>query len=125
MGGVWDFDKAMEMLPHLAVCAKERRTITYGELGAKIDVIPLYMTKPLDTLRDRILIKHGLPRIDALVVNKETREVGDSFYPEGFGTLTLEDRRALLDSEREQVYNYENWEKVILNLKRHYGAEQG
>jgi len=122
MARVWDFEKAMEMLPHLALCAKERRTTTYGELAALIGVFPLYMTKPLDTLRDRILIQHQQPRIDALVVNQETREVGDSFYAEGFGAMTIEDRRALLDFEREKVFTYENWEKVIQNLRRHYGV---
>lgn len=110
------------MLPHLAQCAKEQRLITYGELGKLVDVYPLYMTKPLDVLRDRILVEHRLPRIDALVVNQDTKEVGDSFYEGGFGNLSLDDRRSLLDAERAKVFQFPDWETVIERLRNYYGA---
>jgi hypothetical protein len=122
MAKPWDFTKAMEMLPHLAHCAKERRKITYGELGALVDVFPLYMTKPLDVLRDRILLEHHLPRIDALVVNQETGEVGEHFYAEGFGSMSAEERTSLLDYERQKVFDYPRWDEIIGNLQRHYGC---
>lgn len=122
MAKPWDFTKAMEMLPHLAACAKDRRKITYGELGALIGVAPLYMGKPLDVLRDRILLEHKLPRIDALVVNQETGEVGESFYADGFQGMSMEDRRSLLDHERELVYAYPRWSEIIERLRCHYGC---
>ena len=74
---------ALDMLPHLARCAKARETITYTELGALIGHPAFFLSGPLDYLRDQILLRHDLPRLDALVVNAETKEAGASFYADG------------------------------------------
>lgn len=110
------------MLPHLAACAKERRTITYKELGALIDYPAFYLGGPLDVLRDEILLRHNLPRIDALVVNQNTHEVGDKFYADGRGELDAATFGQLLEDERERVYVFERWDQVIQRLREHYGA---
>lgn len=103
----------------------DRRKITYGELGQLIGHPPLFLGAPLDVLRDEILERHHLPRIDALVVNAETLEVGDNFYKGGRGQMSDEDYRALLDDERVRVIAYGNWGAVIPRLLALYRPEQG
>jgi len=115
-----NFLLALEIMPHLVVRARERRTITYGELGKLIHHPPLFIGKPLDVLRDQILIKHGLPRLDALVVNQETHEVGSEFYAGGREGINDTDYRQMLNEERKRVYDYERWDEVVTNLRRHY-----
>lgn len=114
--------RAFDMLPHLAQCAKDRRVITYKELGSLIDYPAFYLGGPLDVLRDEILLRHNLPRIDALVVNQDTHEVGEKFYADGRGDLDEETFRQLLDDERERVYRFDRWDEVIQRLREHYGA---
>lgn len=113
---------ALAMLPHLAECAKARRTITYGELGALIGVPAFYMGQSLDVLRDELLPRHNLPRIDALVVNKESREAGDSFFEGGREGLADDTYRSVMDEQREAVYAYPNWDKVVANVIAHYSG---
>lgn len=115
---------ALNMLPHLAECAKNRTTITYSELGEHIGVPAFFLGQSLDILRDNLLPKHNLPRLDALVVNKNTKEAGEQFYEDGRGKMSDEDFKALLEVEREAVYAYPNWDKVVANLRSHYGANQ-
>lgn len=110
------------MLPHLAKCAKERRTITYQELGELIGKPPYYLGQTLDILRDRIFAEHHLPRLDALVVNKESREAGSSFYAGGRDNLSDEQYRDLLDYERKKVFDYAKWDEVVLKLQERYGG---
>jgi len=116
---VWK--NALAMLPHLAKCAKERRTITYGELGALIGVPAFFMGQSLDVLRDQLLPRHNLPRIDALVVSKDSGEAGDSFFQGGRDALADEEYRSVMVDQREQVYAYPNWDTVVANLIAHYG----
>lgn len=116
--------KALDLLPHLATCAKERRTITYAELGEKIGHPAFYMGPILDILRDRILPQHRtLPRIDSLVVSKETGEAGDNYFEEGRDGLSDDDYHALLTEEREKVFVFKNWDRVVFNLQSMYGGE--
>lgn len=112
---------ALDMLPHLARCAKERRTITYSELGASIGIPAYFLGQSLDFLRDQILPKHNLPRLDALVVNKETREAGDSFYEGGREGISKEDYHDLLESERQRVFDRDDWDALVRRLQLHYG----
>ncbi len=117
------FISALDMIPHLVRCVKERKTITYGELGKLVKVPPLFIGEPLRIMRDQILAPHRLPRIDALVVNKETGEANDTFFAAGREGASDEDYAALLNAEREKVYAYERWDEVLGNLQRHYGGD--
>lgn len=117
-------ENALDMLPHLALCAIEKRTITYGELGELIGVPAFFMGQSLDYLRDQILPNHKLPRLDALVVNKESKEAGESFYAGGAEGIDKSDFHDLLEWERQKVYEYERWAEVIPRLRVHYGGEE-
>ena len=111
---------ALAMLPHLAECAKQGKTITYKELGDLIGHPAFYLGGPLDVLRDEILVRHNLPRLDALVVNQDTAEVGEMFYKGGRGELDDETFGDLLSHERKRVFEFQNWDKVIANIISHY-----
>src|SRR2546423_15635946 len=86
-----DLVTALDLLPHLARCAREKRTITYGELGKLVGHPHFYTRGRLDVLRDRILPAYNLPRIDVLVVNKETQHPGESFFEGGRGEMSDKD----------------------------------
>lgn len=114
------FQLAVEIFAHLVACAKDRRTITYGQLEKLVGHPAYFLGKPLDVLRDQILLEHHLPRLDALVVNKDTREVGDNFFADGRGSISNADFKRLLDGEREKVFAYERWDEINLRLRAMY-----
>lgn len=113
---------ALDMLPFLAHCAKERRLITYKELGELVGYPAFYLGSPLDVLRDEILRRHDLPRLDALVVNQETMQVGEMFYEGGRDNIDDELFDDLLAGEREKVYAYDRWDEIVTNLHNMYGG---
>jgi hypothetical protein len=115
-----NWNHALNMLPHLAKCAKERRTITYGELANLIGHSAYYLGGPLDVLRDEILERHRLPRLDALVVNQDAKEAGESFIKGGRHGLDDETYHDLLEDYRQKVFEYPNWEGVVERLVKHY-----
>lgn len=117
------FLKALDMLPPLRQCAKDKTTITYQELGALVGISPNFLSAPLDILRDRILIEHHLPRIDALAIDKETGEVGDNFLVDGREGISDKEFKKLIKAEREKVYAYERWDEIVSNLQMRYGGE--
>ena len=98
--------------------------MTYQELGSLIGVPAYYLGSSLDVLRDNLLPKHNLPRIDALVVNKETKEAGASFYAGGRDGISNADYRDQLAFERRKVYKYEKWDEVVARLHAVYGGEE-
>lgn len=110
------------MLPHLARCAKEGRTITYNELGRLIGHPPFYLGRPLDILRDEVFLRHNLPRLDALVVNQDSGEAGESFYQGGRESLDDEAYHELLEEERGRVFAFQRWDDVVANIIKHYGG---
>jgi hypothetical protein len=75
--------KTPEVFAYLKACAAELRTVTYGELGAATKMLPWGLGLQLGYLRDHVCRPRGLPWINALVVNQETRRPGDQFLPEG------------------------------------------
>ena len=60
---------------HLKRCAREKRIITYGELGHDVGLAARGTAKPLYYIRDECL-RRGLPPITALVVRKSDRLPG-------------------------------------------------
>lgn len=115
---------AFDMLPHLAKCAKSKTTITYTELGELIGVPAFLLGQSLDFLRDHILPKHNLPRIDALVVNKESQEAGGNFYECGKGNLSEDEFHNLLDWERQKVFEYGRWDEIVPRIQALYGDDE-
>ena len=79
--------------------AKNRTTITYGELGRLIDVAPENVGKFLFPLQKK-LNEVGYPPLNYLVVNKETGIPGDGANAPHNGKL-IDPIKA-----REEVYQY-------------------
>lgn len=63
----------------LRQCAEEQRTITYLE-REQITNINRQNPRPQTYLLENVLLPHGLPRLDALVVGTDTRTPGDGFW---------------------------------------------
>lgn len=78
------------------------------------------MGGPLDVLRDDILERHNLPRLDALVVNQDAKEAGESFIKGGRQGLDDETYHALLEDHRQKAYDYPDWDGVTERLIKHY-----
>lgn len=85
---------AFESLPkvreYLIQVARQRRTVTYGELRA--DVGLTYAINGLGWLLDLLSVdceRRGEPPLDALVISAETGEVGQEFGADPEGKRTL------------------------------------
>lgn len=95
---------------YLRRAASDMRTATYGEIAQAIgldesrQIAPVSLNHPLAFIRDEICRRRGLPWLNALAVNAETRLPGDSFLPQGiaFG----EDDRILWRGAVLAVYGY-------------------
>ncbi len=73
--------RALQIYLVLIGCARQRQTITYGQLAALIGMPGAYraLGRILDLL-DKWTRQEGLPVIVALAVNEETGLPGDRFY---------------------------------------------
>jgi alkylated DNA nucleotide flippase Atl1 len=69
---------------YLKRCAREMRTVTYGELGAAVGLPSTGVGRQLGYIRDHVCRPRGLPWLNALAVNAATRRPGERFLPEGF-----------------------------------------
>jgi hypothetical protein len=101
------------ILPHLVQCAKSGSTITYGELGAKIDVHHRVLTLPLGYLRDDICIPRDLPLITALVVNTKSRMPGGNWLPEGTGHLSPDEYHREFVKYRDKAFACDAWDALL------------
>ncbi len=77
-------------------CAKNRQTITYGELGGMIDVHPLSVSSRHLNPIYNYCEANGLRRLAVLVVDR-TGVVGDGYLGP----------RETIDADREEVYEYD------------------
>lgn len=109
-------ERAHLALPHLVRCARERRTITYGELGEKIGVHPRALSWPLGYVRDQLCRSRGLPLITALVVKTTTRMPGESWLPEGTGHLTPDEYQRRYEQYRDDVFACDAWDGLLEEL---------
>lgn len=66
---------------------------------------------------------HNLPRLDALVVAKDSGEAGHDFYDGGREGISDEDYHSMLEDERRRVYDFADWDATILRIQAHYGGE--
>lgn len=75
-----DADSVLAMRPVLISVAQDRTTITYGDLKAKAALphMPTGMGRLLDLTKVECE-RRGEPDLAALVVNAQTREVGDMY----------------------------------------------
>ncbi len=74
---------------YLKLLAKRMSVETYGEIATAIsaaenrNITAISLRSPLGFIRDSICRPRGLPWLNALAVNQDTRVPGDSFLPEG------------------------------------------
>jgi len=109
-------EKALRALPVLVDCAQRRQTISYKELGEKIDVYCRNVGRVLAHIRDDICQPRCLPLITAIVVTHATRLPGGSFLPEGTKHLTKKQYRLRFQDLRDQVFAHENWDQLLAEL---------
>jgi hypothetical protein len=105
------------VLPHLVHCAQTRKTITYGELAAKIDRHHRAIPHSLGHIRHKFLKPKGLPFLTAIVVNQETRLPGDSWWQDCAQNLTLDERRQKHREVCERVFVYDEWDTLLQELE--------
>lgn len=114
---------AFRCVPILIKAAKERRTLTYGDLADAIGYKARFMGQPLAYVRDRLCNEHHLPQLTALVVDAQSGLPGDHFFPDGRESLTDEEYGALVHDLQVAVFDYPRWDETWLNLRRHYGYD--
>lgn len=77
----WTLSMAPKVLNILINYAKKPDSyITYGEIAKKIKCHHRSVRYPLWFLRDELCCRNGLPMINLLAVNKQTREPGDGSF---------------------------------------------
>ncbi len=117
---IWDDAPANSkaVYDYLMQLAGEMRTITYGEIGAEIGrregrapVAAQSLNRPLRFIRDEVCRKNGLPWLNVLAVNNETRMPGDAFLPAGTDFGGELDERVLWRGAVLAVFAYP-WDKV-------------
>ena len=106
----WDAARG-EMRDALVRRARERRTVTYGELAAEIGAADLqprsarFAALLNATCEDEV--GEGRPMLGSLVVRKDTRVPGDGYFrcAEGIGR-DAGDREAFWQAELDEVFEY-------------------
>lgn len=118
MGGMMTTDYTIEnaklALPHLVRHAQMGKTLTYKQLGEKIDrhyrnAVP----KLLGYIRDEICIKNDLPMLNAIVINNQTKLPGDSFLSEETNHWSKKKYRERYEEIRDAVFAYDKWDDLI------------
>jgi alkylated DNA nucleotide flippase Atl1 len=75
--------RTIEVFGFLKQCAREMRTVNYGEIGRAVGLPAVGVGKCLGYIRDSICRKRGLPWLNAIAVQKYTGYPGDRFLPKG------------------------------------------
>src|SRR4051812_34592430 len=86
-------ESASRALPFLIQSALRRRTVTYGELGQRINRHPRDLAEVLRYIRDDVCAPRGLPPLSAIVVSKQSGLPGGGFLAGGASHLTDEEYR--------------------------------
>ncbi len=103
--------KTDKVFEHLKRCAKQMRTVTYGELAEAAGLAPSGIGYQLGYIRDSVCRERGLPWLTAIAVNKDTWRPGHSFLPEGVSVGR--DEELLWRGMVLQVFTHD-WEDVSL-----------
>ena len=101
--------RAVAVLEQLKRCAREQRTITYGDLAIAVYSHPQAMGKPLVYIRDEVCNRYVRPRLDALVVQQKSRIPSDGF----FSDVNADDPIVWWLDMIQQVFSYD-WSDVEL-----------
>ncbi|MGI4792295.1 MAG: hypothetical protein ACRYFS_26005 [Janthinobacterium lividum] len=121
MATEYSIENARIAVPHLIECARNKQTITYGELTAKIGRHHRAAPHLLEYLL-RVCHKLEIPTIGTLVVSKTTGLPGDGFILDQ-KTKKLEfgsnEYQRQVKAEQNKVYAHKNWD----TLKDEFGLD--
>ena len=98
------------VLELLKQCARDMRTITYGEVAERCGGTPVGAGYPIGYIRDEICRKHGRPWLSVLAVNGTSMRPGGNYLPEDM-TIPEELDELWWRGMVSQVYAY-NWSDV-------------
>ncbi len=131
-GNRWTKYTARASLPLLVWCAKNGRTITYGQLDKEIvdrgwgnHVMVVQYGHPAGAIGSALIETeekwgHPIPPINALVINKNTQLPGHGvdWYLERYCNCTgksvdINDKRAIVDEIHADIFAYERWDELL------------
>ena len=104
--------KTEEVFNCLKQCAKDMRTISYGELAETAGLAPAGIGYQLGYIRDEICRRRGLPWLNFVAVRKDTWRPGDSFLP--LGVALGNEEEYLWRGMVLQVFSFD-WSAVSFN----------
>jgi hypothetical protein len=107
--------KTRKVFDYLKGCARQMRTVYYGEIANAVGLAPIAIGKPLGYIRDRICRRRGLPWLNAIAVNQTSWRPGDSFLPPNVSMGQDEER--LWRGMVLQVFAYD-WDSVSFKIKK-------
>ena len=106
-------ETALLILPYLVRAAQRRETLTYGQLGDSIGRHHRTIPNVLGYIRDDICRPRGIPLINAIVVNADTKLPGEAFLPEGTQGFTKEEYKQAFEAHRDRVFTYTGWNDLL------------
>ena len=109
-------DVAHLLLPHLVLCAKMKKTITYKELADKIGVHYKTIFHSLGYIRDEICDKQKFPLINVLVVRKDDDLPGDGFLSGGTKSFSDSKFKNEFEKNKTDVFSCTKWDDLLRNL---------
>ena len=104
-------------LPYLISLAERSATITYGELGAELNLPAQSLGDPLNYVRDVICSPRGLPPLNIIVVRiyktqNTTRRPPEEVI-EASGMRPGETHQAAFDRLKGEVFVYDGWDDLL------------
>ncbi len=109
---------AFAAFPHLVQIAQGRRTVTYGDLAARINSHHRPLNKALGFIRDDICTPMGLPIITAIVVKKGTEIPGMEFLHPNHKShrSSGEEFKNEFEVQKNLVFDYPHWNVALADL---------
>lgn len=133
-GDSWTKETARAALPILIWCAKNGRTITYGQLDQEIvnrglghHVMAVQYGYPLGSIGNALIETEEewgepIPPLNAIVVNARNGLPGEgvNYYLERYydpdrsvDDMTEDEKRAVVEEIHEDIFAYERWDDVL------------
>lgn len=133
-GDSWTKNTARIVLPLIIWCAKNGRTITYGQLDREIvnrgwghHVMAVQYGHPAGTIGNALIETEEewgdvIPPLNALIVNQATQLPGDgvNWYLERYAEpeehvddMSLEEKRAIVEEIHADIFAYEHWDDLL------------
>lgn len=133
-GDRWTNATARAVFPLLVWCAKNGRTITYGQLDKEVvrrgwghHVMAVQYGYPAGAVGSALIeteeeTGESIPPLNAIIVNAKSGlpGAGVNYYLEHYNnfdidvdSMSLDDRRSVIEDIHEKVFAYEYWDKIL------------